>query len=219
MAYKTFVAGDVLTASDVNTYLAKQAVIVVANSASRPSSPTQGMTVYEQDTNRLLTYTTATTGWQPPWNTAWGVKDYSKITSNSASVSSTAGTNLATMTLSIVEGRLYRFHANGILNMTTNGDRFQVLLKDSGGSEIARLFDFTGPNVGTVSTVGSTYTGGIYRHGFSGHVMYVAATTTTTTFSFWLSRSGGSGSATIDAAASAPAYYAVEDVGATAQPV
>lgn len=55
MAFKTFVAGDVLTAAEVNTYLAKQAVIV-CTAATRPSSPVEGMTIYETDTNRSLVY-------------------------------------------------------------------------------------------------------------------------------------------------------------------
>lgn len=71
MAFKTFVAGAVLTASDVNTYLAKQAVIV-CTSTTRPTSPPEGMTIYETDTDKLLSYTTATTGWVPPWNMPWG---------------------------------------------------------------------------------------------------------------------------------------------------
>lgn len=71
MAFKTFTAGAVLTASDVNTYLAKQAV-VVCTSTTRPSSPPEGMVIYETDTDKVLTYTTATTGWVPPWNMPWG---------------------------------------------------------------------------------------------------------------------------------------------------
>lgn len=55
MAYKTFTAGEVLTASDVNTYLMKQSVIV-CTSATRPSGPNEGMTIYETDTDQLLIY-------------------------------------------------------------------------------------------------------------------------------------------------------------------
>lgn len=54
MAFKTFVAGDVLTASEVNTYLMKQAVIT-CTSATRPT-PVAGMVIYETDTNRLQVY-------------------------------------------------------------------------------------------------------------------------------------------------------------------
>lgn len=53
MAFKTFNAGDVLTDSDVNTYLMKQ-VVISCTSGTRPGSPTDGMVIYETDTNKLL---------------------------------------------------------------------------------------------------------------------------------------------------------------------
>ncbi|WP_030487264.1 hypothetical protein [Micromonospora chokoriensis] len=55
MPFKTFTVGEVLTAGDVNNYLAKQAVIS-CTSGTRPSSPGAGMTIYETDTNLLRIY-------------------------------------------------------------------------------------------------------------------------------------------------------------------
>lgn len=55
MGFKTFVAGEVLTASDVNTYLMKQ-VVIVCTSGTRPSSPNEGMTIYETDTDKVMIY-------------------------------------------------------------------------------------------------------------------------------------------------------------------
>ena len=55
MAFKTFTAGSVLTATEVNDYLMKQAVIV-CTSATRPSSPVEGMTIYETDTDQMQVY-------------------------------------------------------------------------------------------------------------------------------------------------------------------
>lgn len=77
MAFKTFTNGSILTDTDLNTYLMKQSV-VQCTSGTRPSSPPEGMVVYETDTDRLSTYTgaawqtavattptwTAITGWQ-----------------------------------------------------------------------------------------------------------------------------------------------------------
>lgn len=63
MGFKTFTVGEVLTASDVNGYLMKQAVIV-ATSGTRPSSPVEGMTIYETDTDCLLSYDGA--AWRVP---------------------------------------------------------------------------------------------------------------------------------------------------------
>lgn len=58
MAYKTWAAGDVLTAADVNAYLMKQTV-VVCTSATQPASPPTGMVIFETDTNKLRVYTGA----------------------------------------------------------------------------------------------------------------------------------------------------------------
>lgn len=62
MPRKVFVAGEILTASDVNTYLMDQMVMVFDNSAARGSaipSPTEGMVSYLKDTNNVEVYTTS----------------------------------------------------------------------------------------------------------------------------------------------------------------
>lgn len=56
---KTFTAGSVLTASDVNGYLMDQAVMVFASAAARSSaipSPSEGMMTYLSDTNVVQVY-------------------------------------------------------------------------------------------------------------------------------------------------------------------
>lgn len=63
MAYKNFVP-DVLSSSEVQTYLMNQSVMVFANSAARAAAltaPTEGMVTYLQDTNTVEMFTT---GWQ-----------------------------------------------------------------------------------------------------------------------------------------------------------
>jgi len=59
MAFKTFVQGDDLDASELNTYLMKQSVMVFANEAARTAaipSPIEGMTSYLEDVNRVETF-------------------------------------------------------------------------------------------------------------------------------------------------------------------
>ena len=56
---KTFVNGDVLTASEVNTYLMEQAVMRFASAAARTTaipSATEGMVTYLMDTNAVEIY-------------------------------------------------------------------------------------------------------------------------------------------------------------------
>jgi hypothetical protein len=56
---KTFTAGAVLTAADVNDYLMDQSVMNFASSAARASAipaPTEGMVTYLQDSNIVESY-------------------------------------------------------------------------------------------------------------------------------------------------------------------
>jgi hypothetical protein len=65
MPRKVFVAGEILTAADVNTNLMDQAVMVFDDSAARGSaipSPSEGMLTYLKDTDALEKYTNA---WVP----------------------------------------------------------------------------------------------------------------------------------------------------------
>jgi len=71
MAYKTFTAGTLATASDVNTYLMNQSVMVFADAAARNAaltSPTEGMVTYQESNNHLTVYTG--TEWVP-FDTGW----------------------------------------------------------------------------------------------------------------------------------------------------
>lgn len=59
MAYKTFANGYTLNASELNTYLMNQSVIVFADATARSAaltSPTEGMVTYLADTNALTVY-------------------------------------------------------------------------------------------------------------------------------------------------------------------
>lgn len=56
---KTFTAGEVLTASDVNNYLMEQSVMVFGGTAARSSAiptPSEGMTTYRTDTKQIESY-------------------------------------------------------------------------------------------------------------------------------------------------------------------
>lgn len=59
MAYKTFAAGDVLTATELNTYLMDQSVMVFTNATARDAaltSPTEGMYAYLTASDHLTIY-------------------------------------------------------------------------------------------------------------------------------------------------------------------
>lgn len=80
MAFKTFAPG-VLTSSDLNTFLMRQAVIT-CTSSTRPSSPSEGMTIYETDTDLLAIYTGSAwqyvggyDSWTPTLYNSWTLGD------------------------------------------------------------------------------------------------------------------------------------------------
>jgi hypothetical protein len=57
--FKSFTAGSVLTASDVNTYLIQQSTMVFATTTARDAaitSPSEGMQCYITDSNRAMFY-------------------------------------------------------------------------------------------------------------------------------------------------------------------
>jgi hypothetical protein len=98
MAFKTFAPG-VLTSSDVNTFLMRQAVIV-CTSSTRPASPNEGMTIYETDTDRHAFYT----------GTAWryfGGKILQVVRATDATQRSTTSTSAVDASISVTITPLY----------------------------------------------------------------------------------------------------------------
>ena len=77
MPKKTFSVGELLTSTDVNTYLMNQTVMTFASSTARTTaipSPTEGMTTYLQDTDELQFYNGSS------WLTAVVTNDDESIT-------------------------------------------------------------------------------------------------------------------------------------------
>lgn len=66
MPFKTFQVNEILTAADVNDYLAEQAVATFAGTAARGSaisSPVEGQVTYLQDTDAIEVYAGTALGW------------------------------------------------------------------------------------------------------------------------------------------------------------
>jgi hypothetical protein len=203
VAFKTFTSGSVLTASDVNTYLAKQAVIV-CTSATRPASPPQGMTIYETDTNKLLAYTTATTGWVPPWNLPWGVQ-YATTVASSTSLSTNSETDIAGLTAitwTAVANRRYRTTVTVPVYQQTTATSVTTALKITDTSNVVK----GQANWGSLPIGDFNFTAVAYETGLaSGSVTRKARMITT----------AGTGNV---AGASVPLIAIVEDLGPTTNP-
>jgi hypothetical protein len=60
--FKPFQNGDILLASEVNTYMMEQMIMVFADAAARDAailSPSEGMFAFLKDTDTLTVYTTS----------------------------------------------------------------------------------------------------------------------------------------------------------------
>jgi len=60
--FKVFQDGNVLTASEVNTFMAEQMIMVFASAAARDAaitSPSEGMFAFLKDTDKLTVYKTS----------------------------------------------------------------------------------------------------------------------------------------------------------------
>lgn len=74
-------------------------------SAQRPQQPYVGMLIYETDTFRIMQYQSATTGWTPPWNEAWGDIGEASITADASSITGTATVPGLSLTFTAVKNR------------------------------------------------------------------------------------------------------------------
>lgn len=123
MPFKVFATGAVLTAADVNDYMAEQAVIT-CTSTTRPT-PQEGMIIYETDTDRTMVYT----------GSMWRVAGPTSATATGIAGTTSAATPLTVCTLTFPDpGCAGKLHLVGRLRFdnSTAGDRFEVALHSGG---------------------------------------------------------------------------------------
>jgi hypothetical protein len=146
---KTFVAGEVLTAQDVNDYLMDQSVMNFASSAARSSAiptPTEGMTSYVADDKRIEAYDAD--GWRPktPFAMAAGKSSVSMSAVNNASVTVTfpasrfTDTPVVNFTPRRVGAVAAAVFALRMATVTTSSAQFTVVTRD--GSNITETIEF-----------------------------------------------------------------------------
>jgi hypothetical protein len=165
--FKTFVAGDVLTAAEVNSYLMKQAVIVCDNSGSYPTSPVEGMTVWDKGADALKVYTTATTGWQAPWSLPWGVLSQVSSTTATTGIGSSL-TLLTSLSITLTPTANRKLKISWLANMATADTAARakaVALTDGSGTQLQGWYmsadanlNYTGQGVHYMTSTGSSMT-------------------------------------------------------------
>ena len=129
MAFKTFTDGVPLPEGDLNDYLMRQ-VVITTTSGARPSSPTEGMTIYETDTDRLLIYTSATTGWVAPYNLPWGYMASNSSATAQTGISAVTDINGTEVTWTALATRRYKVVMSGAVYGGTPGDVVGVQIVD-----------------------------------------------------------------------------------------
>lgn len=115
MAFKTFIDGNVLTETDLNDYLMRQSVIA-CTSGSRPSSPVEGMTIYETDTDLLLTYSGSA------WVIMAGNRYYVRKPSDETVINSAALQDDDHLFLSVAANAVYELRLRLYINADSAGD-------------------------------------------------------------------------------------------------
>lgn len=131
--YKLFNTGDVLTASDVNTYLMQQTVMVFANAAARTTALSgvlaEGLVTYLKDTDALEIYSGAS------W-VGYGSGDITGVTTGATSGltgGATSGTADIKMNFA-AKGGLFAGTGAGTAGELTLGTNGYVLTADSAQS-------------------------------------------------------------------------------------
>lgn len=200
--FKTFTAGSVLTASELNTYLMKQAVIVCDSTADYPSSPVEGMTVYDKGADALRVYTTATTTWKAPWNLPWGRIGGASSTASTTSISSSnSDINNLSVAFTAVGNRYYKTTVQVPIYQQTTNDGF-VSLSIADGSNVEQITSQRRVLTSDVATLTLVHVGTIT----SGSVTRKARINVT------------NGTGTIAYASNYPATILVEDIGPSGAP-
>lgn len=93
----------------------------IVTSTTRPTKfLTVGDTIYETDTAKTLVYQGATTGWTPPWNTAWGdVSTTSTAAVQAGLAVAYADVTGLTVTFTALKNRKYEIEADVVFRKQT----------------------------------------------------------------------------------------------------
>jgi hypothetical protein len=146
MPRKTFTAGEVLAAADVNSFLMDQTVMTFASSAARGSaipSPSEGMLTYLSDTDSYES-----------WNGS------SFVDINRAQLTSSTATSYAVADTDRYKTLMLTSSSNATVTIGTaaafsTGDRFDVLQDGAGTVTITR--DGTAVSLAGRGTAGTAY--------------------------------------------------------------
>ena len=197
MGIRTFVAGETLTAANINTYLMNQAVIV-CTSGTRPASPVDGMTIYETDTDRQLTYDG--TNWLNPDNVAGGTLGYAQVIADQTGITTETDLTGLTVAVTVGAGRRIRVTASVLVYGSVVSDEFIVNIKE--GATVLQRAGYD-----SLTGAGTSRPTSVERS------VVLTPSAGSHTYKLSLLRNQGTGSLTSSAGTTFPAFILVEDIG------
>lgn len=206
--FKTFTAGSILTASDVNTYLMEQSIMYFASTAARDAAitaPADGMTCYvgSNDANEGL-YSYNGTAWRKgsSWNAAWGVVQYNQKTSGTQSITTEVTLTSLTASTTLLDNRLYRL----------------TLFCQFSNSTASALNIFS-IRVGGTAVLNAQYMAGNTSNAFGAVVTGYYEATSTGAVTIDARGKADSGTLVINSTSTGPSQLLVEDIGPAGAPV
>lgn len=205
-SYTTATAGSTITAALWNANVRDGVVNAFGNAAARDSaitSPVVGMLEYlaSNDVNEGLTARNSANKWALPWNLAWGVIGYASVTANQSGITTATDlTGLTTGAITLPGNRRYSLSFECYINSTVNGDIALITIQE-GATVLQSVYGIS--NIGANSISGSviiTPTGGAH------------------TYKLTMVRIAGTGSHTMYASTTAPAFILLQDLGPVGAP-
>ncbi len=169
---------------------------VVCTSTTRPTSPPDGMQIYETDTGKTCIYNATKAGWFPPWNTEWGIIDIFESYSATAAYAASTVTDMA-LTVNVRADRTYEVGFNSACVLVSTAT-WVVELQD-GGSIIGRLGQVNVYNVWGEQQMGS--------------MIYRPSTTKSASLAMKASEVSGTSTFKLNAALGLPRQFWIKDVG------
>lgn len=167
--------------------------IRIVTASTRPSDPYEGQLIFETDTNKLVCY--GGTDWAP--RDAGGTLAYAEVTANQGSIS-TSNVDLTSLTTSPIVGSGRRIRVTGhvyMQNTSANVAMNVSILQDGTQIQSAQLVS------GAVSTPEKV-------------TVFAVESPSAGSHTYKLQASVASGTGTMAAGATFPAFILVEDIGA-----
>lgn len=179
--------------TDRRPFIAAPGGMTVCTSATRPSSPTPGMMIFESDTNKIYVYVGA--AWTRERNVGGGSLGTIDKTTTQATVTTVVDMTAVTQTLTIPVARRIKWTFDGEMTSTVSDGDIAVYITD-GSNNILRRGYVSGNTTGR-----------------SIHLEFTEVTSGTITRKVRFGKTSGTGSCSVVGSATNPAQFTAEDIG------